>query len=143
MPSRLGDGVAAIGSRFSVSGFWDEVRAFDATVLNFMGAMITLIWKQPPAPTDRDHRVRLGWGVPMPTWEQEWVERFGFRLYEVYGLTDAGVPCYDPIDRPRRRPIADLSAAVSAESPVREQRDHHAIVRATSRVRQGAEHTRS
>ena len=38
----------------------------------------------------------------MPTWEQEWVERFGFPLYEVYGLTDAGVPCYDPIDRPRR-----------------------------------------
>ncbi len=93
---------AAIGSKFSVSGFWDEVRRFDATVLNFMGAMITLLWKLPPDPTDRDHRLRLAWGVPMPTWEQEWVERFGFPLYEVYGLTDAGVVCYDPIDRPRR-----------------------------------------
>ncbi len=93
---------AAIAPRFSVSGFWEQVRALDATVLNFMGAMIALIWKQPPAPTDRQHLLRLGWGVPMPTWEKDWVERFGFPLYEVYGLTDAGVVCYDPIDRPRR-----------------------------------------
>ncbi len=112
---------AAIASRFSVSGFWEEVRAFDATVLNFMGAMITLLWKQPPESTDREHRLRLAWGVPMPTWEQKWLERFGFPLYEVYGLTDAGVVCYDPVDRPRRpgtcgRVIDEFDVAIGSSA---------------------------
>lgn len=94
---------AAIGKRFSASGFWQEVRAFDATVFNFMGATLSILWKRPPAADDRTHRVRLAWGVPMPSWQDGWRERFGFPLFQVYGLTDAGVPVYDPIDGTRRR----------------------------------------
>ncbi|TCO62442.1 crotonobetaine/carnitine-CoA ligase [Actinocrispum wychmicini] len=93
---------AAIGVKFSASGFWDEVRRFDATVFNFMGATLTILWKQPARPGDRDHRVRLAWGVPMPAWQDEWERRFGFRLYEIYGLTDGGIVAYDPIDSPKR-----------------------------------------
>lgn len=94
---------AAIGKRFSVSGFWPEVRSFDATVFNFMGATATLLWKQEPSPDDRRHRVRLAWGVPMPERHAEWQDRFGFPLYEVYGLTDAGVVSYDPLDGQHRQ----------------------------------------
>lgn len=93
---------AALSSRFSASKFWDEVRACQATVFNFMGATANILWKQPPSPRDRDHRVRLAWGVPMPACEPEWGQRFGFPLVEVYGLTDAGVPAYQPLDVPRR-----------------------------------------
>jgi crotonobetaine/carnitine-CoA ligase len=89
---------AAIGTRFSASRFWDEIRAFDASVFNFMGATLTLLWKRDPSPEDRAHRVRLAWGVPMPDWQKQFELRFGFPLYQVYGLTDAGVPVYDPID---------------------------------------------
>lgn len=97
-------GTAALGRRFSASGFWDEVRAFGATVFNFMGATLTILWKRPPAPEDRDHRVRLAWGVPMPEWQAEFEERFGIPLRQVYGLTDAGVPAYDPLDAEQQRP---------------------------------------
>ncbi|GLZ09266.1 ATP-dependent acyl-CoA ligase [Actinomadura sp. NBRC 104412] len=93
---------AALGRRFSASRFWDEVRAFDASVFNFMGATLTILWKREPTPADRDHRVRLAWGVPMPDWRDAWERRFGFPLFQVYGLTDAGVPVYDPIDGTRR-----------------------------------------
>jgi len=86
---------AALGRRFSASGFWDEVRAFGATVFNFMGATLTILWKQPPTGADRTHSVRLAWGVPMPAWQEGWESRFGFPLYQVYGLTDGGVPVYD------------------------------------------------
>ncbi|WP_433336641.1 AMP-binding protein [Spirillospora sp. CA-294931] len=92
---------AAIGARFSASGFWDEVRRFDATVINFMGATLTILWKRPPS-RDRDHRVRLAWGVPMPEWKAGWEERFGVPLVEVYGLTDGGVVAYDPLGVPKR-----------------------------------------
>ena len=91
-------GTAALGRGYSTSRFWDEVRGFGATVFNFMGATLTMLWKQPPSPRDREHRLRLGWGVPMPEWKAGFEERFGVVLYEVYGLTDAGVPVYDPLE---------------------------------------------
>lgn len=93
---------AALTKRFSVTRFWDEVRLFDATVFDFMGATLTILWKQPPSARDRDHNVRLAWGVPMPEWKEEWEARFGFPLYQVYGSTDAGVPVYDPVDGSQR-----------------------------------------
>jgi carnitine-CoA ligase len=94
-------GTAAIGRRFSASRFWDEARTFDATVFNFLGATLTILWKQLPSERDLDHRVRLAWGVPMPAWKSEWERRFGFPLYELYGLTDAGIPAYDALDGPK------------------------------------------
>ena len=94
--------VAAIGARFSVSRYWDEVRAFRATVFDFMGATLTMLWKQPPGPRDRDHCARLGWGVPLPSWAPEFEARFGCRLVELYGATEVGAILYTPLDAPRR-----------------------------------------
>ena len=109
---------AAIGRRYSTSGFWAEVRRFDATVMNFMGATLAMLWKQPATAEDRDHRVRLGWGVPMPDWKSGWEQRFGFPLYEIYGLTDGGICAYDPLDTPKRpgscgRPIPEYELAIA------------------------------
>ncbi|MEU8108014.1 AMP-binding protein [Nonomuraea muscovyensis] len=112
---------AAIGRRFSTSGFWADVRRFDATVMNFMGATLAMLWKQPAAAGDRDHRIRLGWGVPMPDWKAGWEERFGFPLYEIYGLTDGGICVYDPLDAPKRpgscgRPIPEYELAIADQN---------------------------
>ncbi len=94
--------VAAIGARFSVSRYWDEVRLFRATVFDFMGATLTLLWKQPPGPADRDHHARLGWGVPLPDWAPQFEARFGCRLVELYGSTEVGVPILTAPGGPRR-----------------------------------------
>lgn len=99
-------GTAAIAPRYSTSRFWDDVRAVDASVISFMGATLTMLWQAPADPRDRDHRVRLAWGVPMPAWKAGFEARFGIPLYEVYGLTDAGVPVYDPLDAPHRTGFA-------------------------------------
>jgi crotonobetaine/carnitine-CoA ligase len=93
---------AALSPRFSASRFWDEVRDCQATVFNFMGATLSILFKQPPSARDRDHRVRFAWGVPMPEWQSQWESRFGFPLYQVYGSTDAGIPVYDPMDGSQR-----------------------------------------
>lgn len=95
-------GVAAIGERFSVSGFWPEVRRFGATVFDFMGATLSLLHKAPARPDDIDNPVRLAWGVPIPETATEFEQRFGLQLVELYGSTDAGVPIYHPVDVPRR-----------------------------------------
>lgn len=99
-------GTAAIAPRYSTSGFWDDVRRFDASVMSFMGATLAMLWQAPADPRDRDHPVRLAWGVPMPGWKADFEARFGIPLYEVYGLTDAGVPVYDPLDAPHRTGFA-------------------------------------
>ncbi|WP_371786433.1 AMP-binding protein [Streptosporangium subroseum] len=95
-------GTAVLGRRFSASRFWNDVRAFDVSIFNFMGATLTILWKQPPSDRDRAHRVRLAWGVPMPEWQRGWEERFGIPLRQVYGLTDGGVPVYDPLEGPQK-----------------------------------------
>jgi crotonobetaine/carnitine-CoA ligase len=102
MPALVLGTTAAIGDRFSASGFWDEVRRVGATVFDFMGATLTMLHKRPPAPDDADHPVRLAWGVPLPEFAPEFEERFGLRLVEAYGSTDAGVPIYQPLTEPRR-----------------------------------------
>ena len=102
MPALELGAAAAIGRRFSVSGFWDEVRGFGATVFDFMGATLTLLHKRDRDPRDADNPVRLAWGVPMPPWAEDFEQRFGLRLTELYGLTDAGIPIYSPLDEPRR-----------------------------------------
>ena len=101
-PALLMRGVAAIGERFSVSRYWDEVRTLQATVFDFMGATLTMLWKQPPSPRDREHSARLGWGVPLPAWAPEFEARFGCRLVELYGSTEVGAIIYTPLDEPRR-----------------------------------------
>lgn len=94
--------VAAIGERFSVSRYWEEMRQFKATIFDFMGATLTMLWKQPPSEQDRNHFARLGWGVPMPEWAEEFESRFGCRLVELYGSTEVGAIIFTQIDQPRR-----------------------------------------
>ena len=101
-PALLLRGVAALGQRFSVSRYWDEVRAMQATVFDFMGATITMLWKQPALPSDREHKARLGWGVPLPAFTPEFEARFGCRLVEMYGSTEVGAAMFTPLHTPRR-----------------------------------------
>jgi crotonobetaine/carnitine-CoA ligase len=102
VPAVMLGATAALASRFSVSRFWDQVREYEATVFDFLGATLTMLWKQPPRPDDRDNPARLAWGVPMPSFASEFEERFDLTLVEVYGLTDAGHVVYHPLDEPRR-----------------------------------------
>ena len=103
VPAMLLGTTAVIGDRFSASGFWDEIRRSGATVFDFMGATLTMLHKRPPLAEDRDNPARLGWGVPVPEFADDFEHRFGVKLVELYGSTDAGVPMYHPVDEPRRQ----------------------------------------
>ncbi len=83
---------ACIGERFSVSRFWTEVREFEATVFDFLGSTLTLLWKQPETDEDSHNPARLGWGVPLPAFQADFERRFGCRLIDCYGSTDVGIP---------------------------------------------------
>ena len=84
-------GQVALGVRFSASRFWEEIRRHGATTFNGLGAVMPILMKQPPKPSDRDHRVRfvLSAGCPADMWE-DFEDRFGVKIFEGYGAVDGG-----------------------------------------------------
>lgn len=103
VPAMVLGTTAAIGERFSASGFWDDIRRTGSTVFDFMGATLTMLHKRLERDDDADNPARLGWGVPVPEFAAEFEQRFGVQLVELYGSTDAGIPMYHPVDVARRQ----------------------------------------
>jgi crotonobetaine/carnitine-CoA ligase len=84
------DVTLALTPRFTASGFWDEVRACGATRIHHLGGILQMLLKQPPSPRDRDHGVTIAWGggCTAEVWA-EFSNRFGTRMVEGYGMTEA------------------------------------------------------
>jgi carnitine-CoA ligase len=80
----------ALLERFSASTFWDDARRYGATQMHFLGGVLGLLLKQAPRDDDRSHRIRVAWGggAPAHLWEP-FERRFGVRLREAYGMTEA------------------------------------------------------
>ena len=84
--------------RFSASRFWDQVRAADATVVNFIGMMMPVLAKNAESPTDKENRVRLFYGSPAfsPEFLSEFQERFGTDIIVGFGMTET---CFGTIEK--------------------------------------------
>jgi len=98
----LAGGTAALVERFSASRFWAQVRQVDATVFDHIGAALTILAKQPRQVDDRNNSVRLAHGGPTPANWREIEERFGLRLSEMYGSTEACCPTSDLLGQEHR-----------------------------------------
>lgn len=83
--------------RFSASTFMADVRRHRATFFYVLGSMPTLLFKQPPAPEDRDNEVRhvLCSGIPVGLHAQL-EKRWGAPWREIYGMTESGVDLFSP-----------------------------------------------
>ena len=81
-----------LAPRFDADTFWPDVRAHDATVLPFVGAMLVLLAKRPELADDPDNPLRIGFGVPIPAALHEPFEaRFDLDLVHCYGSTEATI----------------------------------------------------
>ena len=97
-----------VADRFSASRFWDQVRAADATVVNFIGMMMPVLAKNPESESDRNNSVRLFYGSPAlaPEFLQEFQERFGTDIIVGFGMTET---CYGTIEKTGDRRRANSS----------------------------------
>jgi crotonobetaine/carnitine-CoA ligase len=92
---------AAIVPAFSASRWLDDVRRYEATVTNTLGVMTEFVFRQPPRPEDREHRLRLVLAVPGPAEiAQAFMQRFNVQLLEAYGMTEINIPVHGRIDSP-------------------------------------------
>lgn len=80
----------AMVDRFSASRFWEQARDAGATHIHHLGGILQLLLKQPLGEAERRHQVRVAWGgsCPKAVWRQ-FEERFGVRIHECYGMTEA------------------------------------------------------
>jgi len=99
LPAMLAGARMVLAPRFSASRFWEDVRRFGCTEFNYIGGIIPILLKAPPAAADSDHRLRvmIGAGAALDV-AQQFEERFGAVLVEGYGMTEIGVPITNRLD---------------------------------------------
>ncbi len=87
----LNDVTAAFDERFHARSFWETAAGFGATHVSLLIAMINVLDKQPPKPSDRAHGVRtaLTAGANRSIWPG-FEQRFGLTIVELYGMTECG-----------------------------------------------------
>jgi crotonobetaine/carnitine-CoA ligase len=104
-------GQVVLRDGFSVRDFWSDVRSSGATFFAYMGAVIHLLYAQPPSPDDAHHRARIAFGAAAPPELVEpFEQRFGTRLVEVYGSTELGMAT---APRGERRKLGTMGLACS------------------------------
>ncbi|MBW2706350.1 MAG: AMP-binding protein [Deltaproteobacteria bacterium] len=76
--------------RFSASHFWDQIKRYKVTKIHYLGGVIDILLKYPTLPNDKVHSVEIafGGGCSTDSW-RAFEERFGVKIREVYGLTEA------------------------------------------------------
>jgi crotonobetaine/carnitine-CoA ligase len=83
------DVTLALVEHFSASRFWEQVRAYEASHIHFLGGILQILLKQPPSALDRTHGARVAWGGGCP--REIWLpfeQRFGMQIRECYGMTE-------------------------------------------------------
>jgi fatty-acyl-CoA synthase len=86
-------GTLALRRKFSASGFWDDVRRFEATAFQYIGEFCRYLLNQPPSPRDGEHRLRyaIGNGLRPDIWES-FRDRFRIpQIVEFYGATEGNI----------------------------------------------------
>ncbi len=82
----------AIVENFTTDTFWQSVRETGTTVIFLLGVMATFLIKQPPAPDERDHQVRLAFMVPLTDDAPAFTKRFGIDIYTIFNMTEIASP---------------------------------------------------
>jgi acyl-CoA synthetase (AMP-forming)/AMP-acid ligase II len=106
----------AIARKFSASGFWDEIRATDATAFAYIGELCRYLLKCPVSPGDRQHRIRLmvGNGLRPEIWDA-FQQRFGIRhICEFYGSSEGNLVFANALGLPRTAGMTTMPYAILA-----------------------------
>jgi carnitine-CoA ligase len=83
-------GTGVVAPSFRPGEVWDDVRACDAAGFAGAGAMVSMLWNQPPDPRDARLPLRFISAAPIAAEMYRGIEqRYGCRIVTMYGLTEA------------------------------------------------------
>lgn len=90
-----------VTKRFSVTDWLNIVRKENITVTNALGVMPEFIFRSPPSPNDRDHKMTRILAIPVAEeWGVAMQERFGVKLRQGFGMTEVNMVAYSDLDDP-------------------------------------------
>jgi carnitine-CoA ligase len=79
----------SLDARFSVSQFYERLKASDATVTYLLGAMVPMLLSRPSSPAERDHKTRVALAPGVPAhFQAVFTERTGILLLDAFGSTE-------------------------------------------------------
>ena len=92
------EGAIVLAPRFSASRFWDDIRRHRVNVFNFIGAMTVILSKSEPSPADRDHAVKVAYGVPALPHELrlQLEDRYGMKVVSGFGMSETTFGLLEP-----------------------------------------------
>ena len=75
--------------RFHPQRWIEEIHDTQATVVHYLGVVVPILLNQPYHVLERSHHVRFAIGAGVdPQRHQEYEERFGYPLIEIWGMTE-------------------------------------------------------
>jgi crotonobetaine/carnitine-CoA ligase len=86
----------AMGKRFSLRTFWDEMAMYRVTHTNVMGSILVLLMKQEPKPDDSKNTLKVVNSVPLIPESLEFEKRFGVKLIGMFGATETSIVIASP-----------------------------------------------
>jgi crotonobetaine/carnitine-CoA ligase len=86
----------AMGKRFSLTTFLDEIAMCKATHTNVMGSILVLLMKQEPKPDDAHNTLKVINSVPLIPESLEFEKRFGVKLIGMFGATETCICIASP-----------------------------------------------
>ncbi|MDE2574101.1 MAG: AMP-binding protein [Rhodospirillales bacterium] len=87
----MSGGCLIVLDRFHPRSWWHSVIAARATIIHYLGVMPAILMAAPPAPEERAHAVRFGFGAGIDRRLHAPAEaRFGFPLIEGWAMTETG-----------------------------------------------------
>ena len=91
-------GAIVLAPRFSASRFWTDIRRYRVNVFNFIGAMTVILSKSEPSPADRDHVVKVAYGVPALPHELrlQLEDRYGMKVVSGFGMSETTFGLLEP-----------------------------------------------
>jgi crotonobetaine/carnitine-CoA ligase len=94
----LAEASYAMGKRFSLTGFWDEIRACGATHTNVLASIFPLLWRQAPKEDDAKNPLKVMNTAPLIPEFEEFEKRFDLKLVTMFGTTETGIVMVSPFD---------------------------------------------
>jgi len=94
----LAGGTFAMGKRFSLTTFWDEIKSYGATHTNVLGSIFPLLARQPAKEDDANNPLRVMNAVPWLPEFENFEKRFDLKLITMYGLTESGIVIVSPFE---------------------------------------------
>lgn len=92
LPAIFSGAAIALSEEFNAVTFWDEVKSHNCTGICYFGWLLSLLLKQPPSKSDREHNVSWAFGsvATKEIWES-FENRFDIPIYEAYTLAEGAI----------------------------------------------------